>query len=181
MSTLLHQTPCWHCDGAGLELHPDGQVQCRYCGQRYNLPGICPRCEHVSAAEAEFCENCQRPLSRVCPNCQARNWSGLSECAQCGRSLDTLDHLIGSLQEGTDSRLYRQQRESAGLKLQEEQAAERRLEQLRAIDERRLKAQNLAMAQRSTREQQITTVALIILGVIVIAAAAILILAALPH
>ncbi len=173
MITTLRQTSCLHCGGAGLELTFEGQVKCKFCGTVNDLPGIvCPRCECVSAADAEFCENCHAVLSRTCPECHTKNWSGAARCVSCGRPLDTLHGLIGRLQEDTDGRLNRQQRESAGLKAMEEQAADRRLDQLRGIDQRREQAQAEAMAQRAVRDRQIITVVLVIAVVVVIAAVA---------
>ncbi len=177
MITTLRQTACERCGGAGLELTFEGQVKCKYCGTVNNLPGIvCPRCECVSAADAEFCENCHTALSRTCPECHTKNWSGAARCVSCGRPLDTFHGLIGRLQEDTGSRLNRQQRESVELKALEEQAAERRLEQLRGIDQRREHAQAEAMAQRAVRDRQIVTVVLVIAAVVVIAALAAIVL-----
>jgi hypothetical protein len=175
MITTLRQTACLHCGGAGLELTVEGQVKCKFCGTVNNLPGIvCPRCECVSAADAEFCDNCHTALSRTCPECYTKNWSGAAQCVSCGRPLDTLDGLIGRLQEDTDSRLHRQQRESVELKALEEQAAERRLEQLRGIDQHREQAQAEALAQRAAHEHQIMTVVFVIAGLVVIAALAVI-------
>jgi hypothetical protein len=175
MITTLRQTACLHCGGAGLELNPEGQVKCKFCGTINNLPGtVCPRGECVSAAGVEFCENCHAALSRTCPVCRTRNWSGATQCVQCGRPLDTLHGLIGRLQEDTDSRLNRQQRESAGLKALEEQAAERRLEQLRGIDQRREQAQAEAMAQRAVRERQIIAAFFILAGLVVVGVVAVI-------
>ena len=175
MAIPLRQTACLHCGGAGLELNAEGQVRCRFCGTDNPLEGtVCPRCEYVSAGGAEFCENCHRPLFRLCPDCQTKVWSGTLKCPNCGRPLDTLDGLIGRLQEETDGRLYRQQRESAGLKALEEQAAERRLQQLRSIDQRREHAQDEAMARRSIRERQLITAFAVIAAVVVIAILAII-------
>ena len=182
MAIPLRQTACLHCGGAGLELNTEGQVLCKFCGTVNELPGtVCPRCEYVSAADAEFCENCQRALFRLCPDCQTKTWSGASRCASCGRPLDTLDGLIGRLQENTDTRLHRQQRESAGLKALEEQSAEHRLEHLRSIDQRREQAQNEAMARRSIRDRQIITAVIVIAAVVVIVVAAIIVVGLPPH
>jgi hypothetical protein len=182
MITTLRQTACLHCGGAGLQLNADGQVLCKFCGTANDLPGtVCPRCECVSAAGAEFCENCQRPLFRVCPDCRTKNWSGTTHCARCGRPLDTLDGLIGRLQEDTDGRLNRQQYEATGLKALEGQAAERRLEQLRSIDQRREQAQSEAMARRLVRERQIITTFVVIVGLVVIVALAVIVLGLLPR
>lgn len=182
MAIPLRQTACSHCGGAGLEINAEGRVRCRFCGTADQLEGrVCPRCECVSAADAEFCENCHRPLVRVCPDCQTRNWGGAAKCAHCGRPLDTLDSLIGRLQEDTDSRLYRQQRESAGLKAFEDQAAQHRLEQLRAIDQRREQAQNEAMAHRVVRERRLTTAFVVIAAVVVIVIVAVIVVESLPH
>jgi len=175
MITTLRQTACLHCGGAGLELSPEGQVKCKFCGTVNDLPGgVCPRCECVSAPGAEFCENCHAALSRTCPVCRAKNWSGATQCAQCGQPLDTLHGLIGRLQEDTDGRLNRQQRESAGLKALEEQAAVRRLEQLRGIDQRREQAQAEAMARRAARERQIIAAFFIIMGLVIVGVVAVI-------
>jgi uncharacterized membrane protein YvbJ len=115
-------------------------------------------------------------LSRTCPVCGTKNWGGAAQCAHCGRPLDTLHGLIGRLQEDTDTRLNRQQRESVGLKVLEEQAAERRLEQLRGVDQRREQSQAEAMVRRAARERQIMTVFFVVAGLVVVAALAVIVM-----
>jgi hypothetical protein len=115
-------------------------------------------------------------LSRTCPVCGTKNWSGAAQCINCERPLDTLHGLIGRLQEDTDSRLNRQQRESVELKALEEHAAERRLEQLRGIDQRREQFQAEAMVRRAARERQLMTVFFVVAGLVVITALAVIVM-----
>ena len=178
----LRQIACSNCGGAGLELHLEGQVVCKFCGTPNTVPGlICPRCEFVNAEGTDFCENCQQPLYHVCPNCKTKNWGGAAQCAQCGHALDTLDSLIGRLQENTDGRLNRQQREAHALKAAEEASAERRLEQLRAIDRRREQAQAEAMARRVANERRLMLFLLLGAGLLIVLIVAGVSLALLSH
>ena len=151
----LRVIPCSNCNGAGLELQPDGQAVCKFCGTTNALDGpICPRCEVVNAAGAEVCDNCGLALIRTCPDCEAINWSGAEQCVNCGRALDTLDHLMNRLQEGTEGRLNRQQAESRSIKEEEEAAAQRRSAYFVEIEQRR--QQELAEAKRKAdRERQV--------------------------
>lgn len=179
----LRQIACSNCSGAGLELHPGGQVICRFCGTPNAVPGlICPRCEFVNAEGTDFCEDCQQALYQVCPNCHTKNRSGATQCARCGEPLDVLlDGLISRLQESTDARLNRQRREASALKAAEEASAERRLEQLRAIDRRREQAQAEALARRAARERQLMLIMLVGAALLIIVIVAGLGLAALSH
>jgi hypothetical protein len=135
---------------------------------------ICPFCETVNEAGAEVCASCGRGLVRTCPACEAANWSGAEQCVNCGRALDTLDHLLGRLQEGTEGRLHRQQAEARYLKEQEEAASQRRSAYFQELEQRR--QQELAEAKRKAdRERQTMqavaigafVVALIVIAVIV--------------
>ena len=172
LRTLL----CSNCNGAGLELHPDGQAVCKFCGTVNAMTGpICPFCETVNEAGAEVCANCGRGLVRTCPACEAANWSGAEQCVNCGRALDTLDHLLGRLQEGTEGRLHRQQAESRYLKEQEEAASQRRSAYFQELEQRR--QQELAGARRKAdRERQ--TMQAIAIGAVVVALIVIAVIAA---
>jgi serine/threonine-protein kinase len=149
LSALL----CSNCNQAGLEVRGDGQAVCKFCGTVNAMAGpICPYCEVVNTTGAEVCANCGRGLIRTCPDCEAVNWSGAEQCANCGRALDTLDHLMGRLQEGTAGRLQRQQSESRYLKQEEEAAAQRRSAYFQELEQRR--QQGLAEAKRKADQQR---------------------------
>jgi serine/threonine protein kinase len=163
LRTLL----CSNCSGAGLELQPDGQAACRFCGTVNALAGpICPFCEVVNEASAEVCANCGRGLVRTCPACEALNWSGAERCVNCGQALDTLDHLMNRLQEGTVGRLNRQMAESRSLKQEEQVAAQRRSAYFEALEERR--QQELAEAKRKADRERQTMQAIAIGAVVVV-------------
>ncbi len=164
---------CSNCNGAGLELQPDGQTLCKFCGTPNAMAGpICPRCEVVNAAGAETCANCGLALIRTCPDCQTLNWSGAEACVNCGRALDTLDHLMDRLQLGTEGRLNRQQAESRSIKEEEAASAQRRSAYFVEIEERR--QQGLAEAKRrADRERQLMqwfAIGAVVVVLIVIAA-----------
>lgn len=150
----LNVIPCWQCQGAGLELTPDGRARCRFCGEMNELAGpACPRCEHVSGAGARYCEACGASLTFTCPRCQTSNWSGAEQCANCGQHLDTLGAL---LERSGDSglRFHARQRDLASLAEQEDESARQRRAYLEEIDRRRQQAIAEAAA-RKAREQRI--------------------------
>ena len=163
----LHTLLCSNCNGAGLELHPDGQAVCKFCGTVNEMAGpICPYCELVNEAGAEVCANCSRGLVRTCPDCEAANWSGAEQCVNCGRALDTLDHLMGRLQEGTEGRLHRQQAESRTIKEEEGAAAQRRSAYFQELEQRR--QQGLAETRRKADRERQTMQAVAIGAVVVV-------------
>jgi hypothetical protein len=47
----------------------------------------CPRCQHESAADAVFCQECGTRLEAVCPGCETANQLGAKFCKKCGQPL----------------------------------------------------------------------------------------------
>lgn len=175
----LNAIPCWQCQGAGLELEPDGRARCKSCGAINELAGpACPGCEHVSGAGAYHCEACGASLTFTCPRCQTSNWSGAEQCANCGQHLDTLGALIERSGD-TGLRFHARQRELASLAAQEDESARRLRAQLEEIDRRRQQAIAEAAA-RKAREQRIfitatlTVAAVVLLAILAITAFALL-------
>lgn len=164
LATLL----CPDCQGAGLELAPDGRAHCRFCGAVHTLPGpICPRCELANAAGVRNCAACGLALFRTCPACEHVNWSGAEACTQCGRSLDTLSALMARAGDAGE-RYTSRQRDLAGAARVDEAAARERRAYLEDIDRRR-EAAIAASAARKAREQRLfVTVVMAIAGVVVI-------------
>lgn len=150
----LNTIACWQCQGAGLELEPDGRARCKFCGAINDLAGpACPRCEHVNGADARNCEACGASLTLTCPKCQARNWSGAERCASCGQHVDTLGALIDRTGDA-GLRFHARQRDLAGLAAQEDESARQRRAYLEDIDRRREQALAEAAA-RKAREQRL--------------------------
>jgi hypothetical protein len=167
----LREVLCLHCAGAGLQLKPDGQVVCRFCGAANALEGvICPSCEWVNAPGAANCANCRQGLTRLCPECSARNWSGADRCVACGHPLDTLGYVISTRAGGTPGQLERQRRDVSRIKEAEEADSERRRAYFDEI-ERRRQADLAEAKRRSAQERKFMTAILIaVLGLMVLAA-----------
>lgn len=164
---------CTHCEAAGLELHPDGQVLCRYCGTANVLEGVvCAHCEHTNPADAEICTYCRQSLTRACPTCGTPNWAGAATCTACGAGLDRVSLMSSRLGVDPADRFNEQQRNARNLKEQEALAADRRLAEFNAMEGRR--QANIASArQKQAAEQRVlligtgVVVAIIVVGVIV--------------
>jgi uncharacterized protein YbaR (Trm112 family) len=152
---MLRDLSCPHCGGAGLELQPNGQAACKYCGTPLELEGqiICPNCELINPAAADFCQSCRRPLYRVCPVCQYRNWSGAEHCGQCGQALDMLEYLTDRARQDTASRLTYQQEIAPHIKAQEEAAAQRQMDTMLEIEHRRQQGLAEARVRRQSSER----------------------------
>jgi len=155
----LDEIHCTNCQGAGLELQPDGQAVCRYCGTTNPIDGVvCARCETLNPADAEACQVCRQALWRQCPACGTRNWRGAEQCAQCGRSLSPVAFI--STRWGTDpaNRLNELAQDSAAIKAQEAADSERRMAELQAIDQRRLELLSQARQRRDAQQRVWLTV-----------------------
>ena len=164
---------CSHCEGAGLELHPGGQVFCRYCGTANVLDGgVCPHCEYVSLAGAEACGNCRQALARACPKCGTRNWSGAETCRHCAASLDPVARLSNRYGVDPAARFNEQQHSSRAIKLEEEQASQHRLAELNAIEARR-QANLRASQQKKAAEQRVTLIGTAAIVFVIVAAVAV--------
>jgi hypothetical protein len=113
-------------------------VQCDACGSQFILEEhICPDCQTYHEDNTSFCTQCGQALTRLCHRCHTSNWPGDEYCRQCGNALDIFDLLRLHTNQGTVERLQ-QQMESAGqLKAQEEEASQKRMAELVAIEEAR--------------------------------------------
>src|SRR5262245_21551887 len=49
----------------------------------------CPRCQHETAGDAAFCDECGARLESVCSGCGESNRSGAKFCRKCGQGLST--------------------------------------------------------------------------------------------
>jgi serine/threonine-protein kinase len=168
-SRKLKAIACYHCGGAGLDLEPDGQVLCQFCGAHNRMAGpVCPHCEFVNAPGADICLDCGRALFRSCPNCDTQNWSGAEKCVRCGQSLDALSAVIDRHQDAGE-RFHRQQQELAKSKEQEFRAAEQRQAYFEQIEQRRQQSIREAQA-RKAREQQLFLIGVAVIAVLALAA-----------
>ena len=175
----LAEVTCTHCEAAGLELHPDGGVVCRYCGTANPVNGVlCPRCAEVNALGSDVCADCRQGLVRTCPDCGLRQWVGVERCGQCGRALDAVSLSSGRWGRDPANRLNDQSRAAVALKAQELAGGERRAAEFAAIEARR-QALLAEARQRRDAQQRVIFIVLgaltlgfiIFVGVLVVAAA----------
>jgi hypothetical protein len=152
---MLRELTCSNCNGAGLELEPDGSARCRYCGTVNALGGIvCPQCEWLNAAEAEACAHCRGTLWHVCRACGRRSWSGTEQCPQCGASLDTLARMGPRLRPAAGHWLDVQDG-AAAIKAEEDATSRQRMAELEAIEARRLTAALAARERQAARDRRL--------------------------
>ena len=48
---------------------------------------ICPTCGTKNEPNAQFCDNCGTPLSKICSQCGEQNDSDANFCRKCGKKL----------------------------------------------------------------------------------------------
>ena len=161
----LSEITCAHCEGAGLELHAEGAVVCRYCGTPNTLDGaLCPRCDEVNSAGTDICGDCRQSLTRTCPACGTKQWSGAERCGHCGRALDALALASGRWGVNPANRLNEQAQAAVALKASELADGLRRTATFEAIEQRRQAF--LAEARRRRAAQQRVMFSVLGIGVI---------------
>ena len=56
---------------------------------------LCPKCKHLNAQTAAFCQQCGTRLELACGACKAQNRPGARFCANCGNALKNLGGSVG--------------------------------------------------------------------------------------
>jgi uncharacterized protein YbaR (Trm112 family) len=148
---LLQEIACPNCRNA-LAVSEDGRpVVCAGCGTQFLLPGhLCYRCHMYHQQEAVICSQCSTPLNRVCPECRTSNWGGNEHCQSCGSPLDVMNVLSRQQKGFTADRLAQQMVTGRQIKQQEEEASQRRMAEMMAIEE----ARQLELRQRLRKQKE---------------------------
>jgi predicted RNA-binding Zn-ribbon protein involved in translation (DUF1610 family) len=140
----------------------------------------CPTCSSTlistSGQDLLECPNCHAAWL-VCDACQQINSADRETCSSCGEPLAMLDRVLDRLKSDSQPRWLREARSRAEMiKEAEANASEQRLEELRRIDEERIRAQEAQERQTKAQERRmlsaaLLTAAVIILGAIVVVVA----------
>ena len=156
MSDVFQEVSCPNCLNP-IDVREHGQhINCDACGSQFILRGhLCPNCGAYHTKEDAICGQCSTPLKRVCRKCHTSNWAGDEYCLNCGTPMDILDVIANQSQMSTADRLHRQRLEARKLKAQEEAAAQKRMEELMAIEEKRQAQLRERLAKQKQQERTI--------------------------
>lgn len=145
---------CPHCQSITYWREDEPEPTCQTCGSRVPLAGhLCPDCLTYHQKEEVFCPKCSAALIRICPICNTPNWPGSEYCLSCGHVLDVFVEVAGQRRLNTASRLNRQMLDAKELKAVEENASQKRMAELMAIEEARQVELRKRMAKQKQQER----------------------------
>jgi len=152
------------------EEYGDGRfLTCGSCGYRFRLEGqLCAACYASYKIEKDVCPECGAPMTRVCTECRAVNWSGNETCRQCGVSLDIFHFLRQHGQQATSERLNEQMHEAAYFKEEEKVDSDKRMAELNAMEQERLRKLALRRQKQKEQEQRMIITTAVVIAVFVI-------------
>jgi hypothetical protein len=164
---MLIEVACPNCHSP-IDVREHGRyVTCEACRNQYLLRGhFCYRCNHYHEADAAVCAQCGTILSRVCRKCHTANWAGDEYCRHCASPMDILDSLDRYQRSATADRLSQQMSEATHLKKVEEQASQRHMAEMMALEETRQAELFRRRKQRQQQERTILIGALLFAGLL---------------
>lgn len=134
-------------------------IACAVCNGRFVLARhLCPDCGAYHEEERAACATCGAALVRLCRNCQSVNWTGDERCFKCGESIDLLSQLSEKARKSTPDRLTEQMSAASQLNATEQDASNRRMAELMAIEEARQAEVRRQLAQRKRQERNMLIV-----------------------
>jgi ribosomal protein L40E len=174
MRDALQSLICSQCGGGPLTNGGHGTVSCPYCGSTFAHPDRVCKCGTVNEQDAHACVACGERLQEPCVRCGTFNGLRATHCRQCGSALNILEHIAARRAQTEADRRYNLQAEATRVKEEDEQAAQRRMDEMWAVEHKRLEtlAKNKAEQQRQERLiWMIAAVAIIALVVCIVALA----------
>lgn len=137
--------PCPACTAPDLKLVSKFKLECDYCGSTFTgKPVLCPACGWINT-----------PGSNVCPD--------------CGEPLDVISQVLSRKEvEGGPQWLQRVRSQAEAIKLEEEEASQRRYQALEEIDRRRKEAEFLENARQRERDKGIFFAVLVVFIIVII-------------
>src|SRR5690606_34584550 len=149
---ILQEISCPNCTHP-IDISRHGsQVECEACSSRFILQGhLCPNCSTYHAQETTFCGRCGQSMVRTCGKCRTKNWAGDKYCRDCGEAMDIFDILRMQTKHAHRSWMNEHHETVRRIKDEEEQAAQRRMDELMALEAKR---QNKIRRESARRRQQ---------------------------
>jgi len=174
---FLTEIACPNCL-APIDVRQHGQhVTCDACGSQFLLEGhVCPNCHTYHREPRAICRQCGHALTRVCPKCQTANWAGDEYCQKCGAALDIFEMLQKVDARSRAEKRNEQHAQIRQLKEAEEQASQRRMAEMMAIEEERQRELARRMAASQKRDRQILLGVAAVVVIFVLALLALLLL-----
>ena len=164
MSDILQEVACPNCRSP-IDIRYHGKhVTCDACSSQFLLVGhLCPHCQTYHEKEVSFCGTCGKALNRVCRKCRTPNWAGDEYCHQCGTAMDLLDLITARHQKESAEQMEMRREQIARLKILEEEASRRRMEELMEIEATRREE----LLRRRNKQKERERMMVIITGIIV--------------
>ena len=174
---FLTEIACPNCL-APIDVRQHGQhVTCDACGSQFLLEGhVCPNCHTYHREQRAICRQCGQPLTRTCPKCQTPNWAGDEYCRKCGAALDIFEMLQKVDARSRAEKRNEQHAQIRQLKEAEEQASQRRMAEMMAIEEERQRDLARRQADSQKRDRQIILGVAAVVVIFVLALLALLLL-----
>ena len=161
--------PCPDCSRPIDITGHDEEIHCHACEHDFVLPGhTCPNCYHFHDTKTALCEQCGESINRACRHCYTSNWGGDDQCRECGQPLDIFELMSTHSEKATAERLQRQMAEAPSFKKAEEEASQKRMEELQAIEAERQANLRRNMQKRRQQERVMLAVTFGILFIILI-------------
>lgn len=150
-AAFTRELSCPACSHRGLLPLDAHRAECPACGTDLEVVDVlCPDCGRINPGDAVQCITCNAGLWRSCPNCGTRNWAGAPACPHCSHHIDALEHMLDRHIDvharhaaRTDDLVHGKQLDSW--------AAQRVMEEMHAIEARRLA--QIAEDERQTRRE----------------------------
>lgn len=137
-AAFARELSCPGCGQRGLLPLDAHRAECPACDAELEVADIlCPECGRINPSDATLCVTCGTGLWRACPNCSTRNWAGATACPRCGRHIDSLGRLLDRHVDVHVQQAARTDELVHGKHL-DDWAAQRVMDQMQAIETRRL-------------------------------------------
>lgn len=145
---------CPHCQAAGLVVHEEHTLTCRYCTHTFTVTErLCAECEAINAPHAEVCGVCRTALYRACVACHEPVWNGHDICQHCGQPQNALNSVINRALQHRAGRQGYTPEEAAAIKAQEEADSQKRLAHFQELERQRLNDWRIAKARKDQNDQ----------------------------
>lgn len=166
---------CPHCQAAGLVVHQEHTLTCRYCTHTFTVTErLCAECEAINAPRADVCGVCRAALYRACVACREPVWNGHDTCQYCGQPQNALNSVLNRALQHRAGRQGYTPEEAAAIKAQEEADSQKRLAHFQELERQRLNDWRIAKTRKDQNDRRLLMgLAVLVAGLAVVAGLAI--------